>query len=76
MGDRLFDFVNNPANTILGGSGGMGDDTTIISRPKHAGKNVPDYVAKALALRVLCEQMVTLGQSQVKRGRNETVKQV
>ncbi|MEW8546774.1 MAG: hypothetical protein AB2693_24940 [Candidatus Thiodiazotropha sp.] len=71
MGDRLLDFVDDPANATFGGSSGMGDD--MISGPRHAGKSVTSYVAKALPSDLLCEQLVNLGRSQGEKGRNVTI---
>ena len=42
MGDRLFHFLEVPANAAFGGSGGMADDMTMNSGPSHTGKEVPD----------------------------------
>ena len=36
----LLDFVDDPENTTIGGSGEIGDDMTIISGPRHARKAV------------------------------------
>ena len=44
MGDRLLDIVDDPTNATFGGSGGTGDDITVISGPRYAGKGVPGCV--------------------------------
>ncbi|MEW8545046.1 MAG: hypothetical protein AB2693_16095 [Candidatus Thiodiazotropha sp.] len=38
-------WMGDPANAIFGGTGGMGDDMTIIFGPRHTGKGVPGCVA-------------------------------
>ena len=57
----MFDFVDNPANTIFDGSSGMGDDMTIISRERLAQERCPWLHFMAPPLGLLCEQLVTFG---------------
>ena len=45
MGDRLFDFMDNPAKITFGGRGGIGDVMAIISGPRHTGKGIPSCTA-------------------------------
>ena len=35
MGDGLFEFMGDPADPTFSGSGGMGDDMTIVSKSKE-----------------------------------------
>ena len=45
IGDQLLDLMDNPTNATFCGSGGMGDDMTIMSGTRHAGKFVSDGTA-------------------------------
>ena len=70
MGDRLLDFVGDPAYITFGGSGGMRDDIPSSPDAGVQGK-VSLHVLQRLRPRFCCVQLVTSGRSQ-KRGRNVT----
>ena len=57
MGEHAFPltgFVCMAAHVTFGGSGGMGNEKTIISGLSRAGKGVPGYVALASPSSLLC----------------------
>ena len=55
IGNLLFDFLGVPTNYIFVGSSGI-VYMTIISRPRHAGKDVPAWVAYSQPSDLLCKQ--------------------
>ena len=62
LGDRVFDFVDDPVHSTFGGIGGMEYATTTVSGPRHAEKGVPDCIALAPPSSKPCEQLVISGQ--------------
>ena len=65
---------------LVAATGEMGDDIFIIFGPRHAGKSVHGYVTQATLSGLLCEQLVTSGQSpgrsQEKSGRDVHVTEI
>lgn len=52
------------ANTLFAGGGGKGDNITIVSEQRHAGKGGPSCVAQSPPSGLVCEQLITLDRRQ------------